>query len=206
MMDKVFNNPPEQVFLASPADPMALFKQWFDTAVTGAVREPGAMALATSDAKGRTTSRIVAVLQVRDEGLVFATHAGSVKGKQLAETGWASGVLYWREMGQQLIVAGPTHPLPEQESDELWAVRPAGMHAMSIVSEQSKLLKDENAMRAEAAKINRGAGVPPRPRSWLGYLVQPVAIEFWQADPGRLHQRLLYERTDTGWTKHRLQP
>jgi dihydrophenazinedicarboxylate synthase len=205
-MDKVFNDLPTQSFASPPVEPMALFRQWFNAAVARNVREPGAMSLATSDATGCASNRIVALLHIRDDGLVFATHAGSVKGRNIAETGWASGALYWRETGQQLIVAGPTAPMPEQDSDALWSARPAAMHAMSVVSTQSQILEDEQTLRNKAAAIAASPGVPARPSTWLGYVLQPAMIEFWQSDAGRLHQRLRYLRTDTGWINHRLQP
>lgn len=193
-------------FSAPPADPMGLVRAWFDGALDHGVREPGALALATADARRRTSNRIVQVLDVRATGLVFTSHAGSRKGRDLAATGWASGVLYWRETGQQVIVTGPTHPLPDAESDALWAARPVGTHPMSVVSQQSTPLPDEDALRARALQLGR-TGLPlPRPVTWLGYLLEPASVEFWQAGPDRLHRRLRYERAGPGWRTDRLQP
>jgi len=185
---------------------MGLVRAWFDSAVAQAVREPGALALGSADARGRASNRIVQLLAVRDTGLVFASHAGSRKGRDLAETGWASGVLYWREVGRQVIVSGPAYSLPDAESDSLWAARPIGTHPMSVASQQSAPLLDEDALRAQAEELGRAGSALPRPASWLGYLLEPASVEFWQSDPGRLHQRLRYERTDPGWRTNRLQP
>ena len=193
-------------FSTPPAEPMGLVRAWFDSAGAQAVREPGALALASADARGHASNRIVQVLAVRDTGLVFASHAGSRKGRDLAETGWASGVLYWREVGRQVIVTGPTHPLPDTESDELWAARPIGTHPMSVASQQSAPLQDEDALRAQAEALGRAGSPLPRPVAWLGYLLEPAAVEFWQSDPGRLHKRLRYERAGPGWRTDRLQP
>ncbi|MGH3897643.1 MAG: phenazine biosynthesis FMN-dependent oxidase PhzG [Pseudonocardiaceae bacterium] len=193
-------------FDAPPADPMSLFRAWFDGAVEQGVREPGALALATADARGCASNRIVQVLGVRPAGLVFTSHAGSRKGRDLAASGWASGVLYWRETGQQAIVTGPVGPLPDAESDALWAARPAGTHPMSVASHQSAPLHDEDALREQAQRLTN-AGLPlARPAAWLGYLLTPESIEFWQASPDRLHRRLRYQRSDHGWTTQRLQP
>lgn len=193
-------------FDAPPADPMSLFRAWFDGAVEQGVREPGALALATADARGRASNRIVQVLQVRTAGLVFTSHAGSRKGRDLAATGWASGVLYWREAGRQTIVTGPVGPLPDAESDALWAARPVSTHPMSVASHQSAPLPDEDALREQALRLTR-AGLPlARPAAWLGYLLTPESVEFWQASPDRLHRRLRYERSGHGWTTDRLQP
>ena len=193
-------------FSAPPADPMGLVRVWFDVALANNVREPGALALATADAHGHASNRIVQVLDVRDTGLVFTTHAGSPKGRQLAQTSWASGVLYWRETSRQVIVTGPTRPLPNGESDALWATRPVGAHPMSVISEQSEPLRCEDGLRAKAAQLGRFGNALARPPAWLGYLLEPASVEFWQADPDRLHQRLRYERAGSGWRTDRLQP
>jgi pyridoxamine 5'-phosphate oxidase len=185
---------------------MGLFRAWFDDAVAHGVREPGALALATADAHGRPSNRIVQVLEVRATGLVFTSHAGSRKGRDLAATGWASGVLYWRETGRQAIVTGLATPLPDAESDALWAARPAGTHPMSVVSQQSAPLPDEDALREQAQRLAR-TGLPlARPAAWLGYLLTPESVEFWQVSPDRLHRRLRYERASHGWSAERLQP
>ncbi|MFJ4185406.1 phenazine biosynthesis FMN-dependent oxidase PhzG [Kitasatospora sp. NPDC089509] len=198
--------PASDEFAAPPAEPMGLLQAWFDSAVANAVREPGALALASADARGHASNRIVQVLAVRDTGLVFASHADSRKGRDLAGTPWASGVLYWREAGRQAIVSGPTRPLPDGECDALWAARPAAAHPMSVASHQSAPLSDEHALRAEAARLGRDGTALPRPAGWLGYLLEPAAVEFWQAAPDRLHRRLRYERDGSGWRADRLQP
>lgn len=189
-----------------PADPIGLFRQWFAAAGEHEVREPGAMALGTADGDGRSSVRTVALLDVAGGGLVFSSHAGSVKGREMAATGWASAVLYWRETRQQVTVAGPVERLSDAESDELWTSRPAGTHPMSSVSEQSSPLADEEALRAEAGRLAESAEPLPRPQNWAGYRLTPSTVEFWQASPDRLHRRLRYDRADAAWTARRLQP
>ncbi|MET9768675.1 phenazine biosynthesis FMN-dependent oxidase PhzG [Streptomyces sp. NPDC006415] len=192
---------------APPAEPMALLRTWFDSAVSESVREPGAMALATADARGRASNRIVQVLEVRGTGLVFATHADSRKGWELAETGWASGVLYWREAARQVSVSGPTRPLPDKESEALWDARPPAALPMSVASHQSAPLLDEDALRERARELGRAGAPLSRPDSWLGYLLEPASVEFWQADPeDRLHRRVRYERDGSHWRTSRRQP
>jgi len=205
-MDIVRISPAAPEFAAPPAEPMALIRAWFDSASANKVNEPGAMALATADATRQVSNRIVKLLELRDEGVIFTTHSGSVKGRQLAETGFASGVLYWRETCRQLILSGPTKPLPDEESDALWAARHPSSYPMSTLSQQSQPLHDEDALRQRAAALASSGEVLARPNAWKGYIIEPVAIEFWQADPDRLHQRLLYERTEVGWCTTRLQP
>lgn len=191
---------------APPPEPMGLVRQWIEQAVSGGVREPLALALATADAEGRPSSRIVAVIRTTDRGLLFASHNTSRKGRELAATGWASGVLYWRETGQQLVLSGAVAQCADAESDALWSGRPIPLHAMSAASRQSEPLDDVAALHAEAARLGAAGTALPRPARYVGYHFEPTAVEFWCADPDRLHRRLRYERHDDGWRSTRLQP
>lgn len=189
-----------------PADPIDLLRQWFDAAKDNGVREPGALVLGTTDGTGRGSGRIVMLLGITAGGLLFTSHAGSRKGRDLADNPLASGVLYWRETRQQITVAGPVRRLPDPESDTLWASRPATTHPMSVASEQSSPLRDEEGLRLRADELSESDTPLPRPSSWSGYLFEPDTVEFWLESPDRLHRRLRYERTATGWRARRLQP
>ncbi|HVK24214.1 MAG TPA: pyridoxal 5'-phosphate synthase [Actinokineospora sp.] len=187
-------------------DPIALVKAWFEDAVDTGVREPGVLALATADAAGRVSNRIVQTIRVMEEGLVFTSHSGSQKGRDIAATGWASGVLYWRESGRQVILTGPVAPLAPQMCDALWKARPPATHPMSVASVQSAPLGDEEALRKEARRLAESGETFERPAEWLGYLLTPTVVEFWQADPERLHRRIRYDMVDGSWGSQRLQP
>ncbi|WP_033308468.1 phenazine biosynthesis FMN-dependent oxidase PhzG [Streptomyces iakyrus] len=189
-----------------PADPIPLLRDWLAYAQEKDVREPKAMALATADAAGRASTRIVVLNRVTDDGFVFETHATSRKGRELAETGWASGVLYWRETSQQITISGPALQLSEAESDALWYARPPAAHPMTTLSHQSQPLDDAVAMLAEAERLHDEPGPLPRPERYRGYHVAAARIEFWYARHDRLHQRLSYERDAEGWKATRLQP
>jgi pyridoxamine 5'-phosphate oxidase len=169
------------------------------------VHEPRALALATCDRDHRVSSRIVALLDVTADGLVFTSHSGSRKGRDLAAVPWASGVLYWRETGQQITVAGPVTPMTAAESDALWDSRPATTYPMSVASEQSAPLADEAELRSVAQRLAAGERPLRRPDTWCGYRLAPHTVEFWQGSPDRLHRRLRYE-WDGAWTSERLQP
>ncbi|MFI0502383.1 pyridoxal 5'-phosphate synthase [Streptomyces albogriseolus] len=194
-------------FTAPPADPMELLRTWFDDAVADAVSQPGALALATVGPCGQVSNRIVQVLHLRQTGLVFASHSDSRKGRELAGTPYASGLLYWREAGRQVSVSGPTRPLPAEESDALWNARPVSTHPMSVAAHQSAPLLDEEALREQARELGRDGSALPRPGRWIGYLLEPASVEFWQSEPeDRLHRRLRYEREGSRWRTSRLQP
>ncbi|AQU65796.1 phenazine biosynthesis FMN-dependent oxidase PhzG [Streptomyces niveus] len=190
----------------APADPIPVLRDWLAYAHEHDVREPKAMALATANAAGQASTRIVVLNRVTDDGFVFETHSTSRKGRDIAETGWVSAVLYWRETGQQITVSGPARQLSDTESDALWRARPPAAHPMTTLSRQSEPLGDAAAMLAEAERLHGEPGPLPRPERYRGYQVTAARIEFWYARHDRLHQRLSYERTENGWSATRLQP
>jgi dihydrophenazinedicarboxylate synthase len=188
-----------------PEEPMALARQWISEAVSGGVREPLALALATADAAGRPSTRMVAVIDVSARGLVFTTHAGSRKAREIAATGWASGLLYWRENTRQLSISGPVVALGTGENTLLWDRRPPALHAMSAASRQSEPLTDPEALLAEADSLAQQSPLP-RPDRFVGFRLEPHSVEFWAAAETRLHRRLRYEHTGNGWRVTKLQP
>jgi pyridoxine/pyridoxamine 5'-phosphate oxidase len=186
--------------------PMGLIRIWYQGAVAAQVENPSLLALATAGSNGHASNRVVRILEFRDDGLVFTTHAGSLKGRQLAETGWSSGVMYWPSIGQQVIVSGPTHPLDDEDSDKFWEGRPLGTNAMSAVSKQSAPLYVEEELRRRAAALNERKQPLPRPDAFKAYLIRPTVVELWRADKGHLHYRLKYNLTHSGWQSQQLQP
>lgn len=189
-----------------PAEPLQLVRSWLSQAREIGVREPTALALATADSRGRASNRMVAIIDVTDLGLVFSSHSCSQKGREIAATGWASGLLYWRETGQQIIISGPVELLPDAESDALWSARPIPLHAMSTVTEQSEPLEDVEALRARARSLELTGEPQPRPEFFVGYRLRPDVVEFWSASSDRLHRRLRYDRDSPEWRTSRLQP
>jgi dihydrophenazinedicarboxylate synthase len=189
-----------------PPDPMPLVRDWLEAAVLRGVREPRALALATADRCGRASNRTVAITGADERGLVFVSHSCSQKGREIAATGWASGLLYWRETGQQIILSGPVEQLPDDESDALWSARPVPLHAMSTVTCQSRPLEDVDALRDRARQLEAVNRPLPRPEFFVGYRLLAAVVEFWCASPDRLHRRLRYDRTEAAWRPGRLQP
>lgn len=189
-----------------PADPVALLREWLDAAVERQVREPYAVVLATADAAGVPSSRVVLLKGLTADGLVFTSHTGSRKGVELAGRPYASATFYWRETLQQIHVAGPVRQLPPADSDALFAERPATARAATAASRQSQPLDDESALRQRAAGLLASGDPIERPDGWAGYLLAPASIEFWHGSVDRLHRRLAYRHGDAGWSGQRLQP
>jgi pyridoxamine 5'-phosphate oxidase len=188
-----------------PADPMGLVQSWFAAAAEHGVREPRAMAFATATAAGHASTRIIVLGDITDAGLVFTSHRTSQKGRELDETGWASGLFYWRETGQQLSVSGPVVQLGDEHSDALWRARPVPLHSMTTASRQSDPLDDPDSLRRAAQRLAE-AGALPRPDQFVGYRLEPSIVEFWSPRPDRMHYRLRYDHDGTRWRTTRLQP
>ncbi|MBA1429833.1 phenazine biosynthesis FMN-dependent oxidase PhzG [Pseudomonas orientalis] len=189
-----------------PADPMGVLHNWLERARRVGIREPRALALATADSQGRPSTRIVVISEISDTGVLFSTHAGSQKGRELTHNPWASGVLYWRETSQQIILNGQAVRLPDGKADEAWLKRPYATHPMSSVSHQSEELQDVQAMRNAARQLADVPGPLPRPAGYCVFELRLESLEFWGNGRERLHERLRYDRSGTGWRARRLQP
>jgi dihydrophenazinedicarboxylate synthase len=187
-----------------PADPLPLLDRWLRLADQRGVREARALALATADAEGRPSSRILLLKQVTP-ALVFSGSYESRKGRELAANPRAAGTLYWRETLQQVTVEGPVRRLSEAESDEIFGERPPDAQATTVASEQGKPLEDPGALRQTADSLT-GDEPLRRPARWGGWRLDPDLVEFWHGSPDRLHRRLLYIREEDGWQHQRLQP
>lgn len=189
-----------------PSEPLTLLKRWLAAAEVFQVREPKALALATVKSDGRMSSRIIAFFSIDDRGIIFCTHSTSRKGRELSDTGRASGLLYWRETGQQIMISGQAVPLEESENDKLWFGRAVPMHAMSSASHQSDELVDREALLAHADELLALGVALPRPPRFVGYRLEPYEMEFWAASYDRLHRRLKYDRDGDIWKTTQLQP
>lgn len=189
-----------------PPNPLTLLQSWLEAAQAAGVREPKALAFATAGADGRASTRVVAFSKIDDRGLIFCTHSSSRKGRELAENSWASGLLYWRETGQQIMISGPAIELEETVSEAMWFARSIPMHAMSSASHQSDELVDREALREKAEDLLALGVALPRPPQFVGYRLEPHEFEFWAASSDRLHRRLKYDLDGGVWKATRLQP
>jgi pyridoxamine 5'-phosphate oxidase len=195
----------------APADPLLLFDEWLRVAVESGLREPNAMTLATSTPDGRPSARVVLLKSYDSEGFVFFTNYESRKGRELAENPQAALVFWWGELERQVRVEGRVQRVSAAESDAYYHSRPLGARLGAWVSAQSSVIGGRSVLEERLAELTReypsaGESSPPRPPFWGGYRVAPQAIEFWQGGVHRLHDRLLYRRTEGGWELARLSP
>lgn len=194
------------------ADPIALFEQWFEEARAAGEPEPEGMTLATCDAAGRPSARIVLFRGLSEGGFRFFTNYHSRKGGELespAPHGAHAALLFWfRTLTRQVRVEGPVEKLSAAESDAYFAARPRGHQLGAWASEQSQPIAGRAVLEARYAEATqRFEGRPvERPPHWGGYRVRPAVIELWRGREDRLHERQRFTRVGAGWHEELLSP
>jgi pyridoxamine 5'-phosphate oxidase len=189
-------------------DPIARFSAWLAEAEASEPNDPNAMALATVDASGQPSVRMVLLKGVRADGFVFYTNQQSRKADDLRTVPRAALLFHWKSLRRQLRVEGAVSPVSDAEADAYFASRARISQLGAWASEQSRPLGSRATLEARLAEVTArfdGADVP-RPPHWSGYRVAPERIEFWQDGAHRLHDREVYERDGGGWRTARLFP
>jgi pyridoxamine 5'-phosphate oxidase len=189
-------------------NPLALFRLWFDSALTAGLKEPNAMTLATCTLDGKPSARIVLLKGLDDVGFTFFTNYDSRKGRELELNPHAALCFLWHEFERQVRIEGIVTKVSEADSDEYFRNRPLGSRLGAWASPQSAVIPDrgylERLHRQLMEKYPNGA--VPRPAHWGGYRLAPHRIEFWQGRPSRLHDRICFRMADSGWIRERLAP
>ena len=189
-------------------DPIAQFKQWFDDAKEAEPDNPNAMTLATADATGRPSARMVLLKDVDERGFVFYTNLTSRKGEDLAANAQAALVFYWKSLTRQVRIEGAIESVSDQEADDYYHSRPRLSQLGAWASKQSQPLEGRFELERRVAKYTAkfAIGTIPRPEFWSGFRVVPARIEFWQEEAFRLHDRTLFTKLGNGWTTEKLFP
>lgn len=190
------------------AEPFRLFAEWLAEAEKSEPNDPTAMALATVDSDGLPDVRMVLLKGYDEAGFVFYTNTESAKGTELAGQPKAAAVFHWKSLRRQIRIRGPVTRVSDEEADAYFASRPRDSRIGAWASQQSRPLESRFALeKAVAVQATRFAlGEIPRPPYWTGFRIAPVALEFWQDKPFRLHDRVRFTRTEDGWGRNRLYP
>jgi pyridoxamine 5'-phosphate oxidase len=188
--------------------PIAMFERWYAEARDAGIHEPNAMVVATATPDGVPSSRFVLLKGVSSDGFVFYTNTLSRKGRELDLNPRIALLFPWHPLERQVRVDGTVTLLPRSAVEDYFAVRPRGSQLGAWASHQSSVVagREELAAAYDEVEARYAGSDVPVPSEWGGYLVRPEAVEFWQGRPGRMHDRLVYRRTSTGWTTDRLAP
>lgn len=192
----------------SATDPFTRFAETFEQAKALAIENANAMHLATVDADGRPSVRVVLLKGFDERGFVFYTNLESAKGEALTANPWAELNFYWWELARQIRIAGPVSRVTDEEADAYFASRPRLSQLAAWASHQSRPLPSQARLVAAVATHEaRHLGQQvPRPPFWGGFRLTPERFEFWRAKPFRLHLRTEYRRAGDGWQVTELYP
>ena len=191
-----------------PIEAFVRFQELLQRARETDLREPTAMTLATADADGRVSARIVLLRAFDERGFVFYSNLNSHKALQINANAAVALCFHWDAIAEQVRIEGTATPIATDEADAYWKDRPRESQVGAWASRQSETLDARETLERRVAEIElefRGQAVP-RPEFWSGYRVSPRRIEFWANRPARLHERVVYELNEGGWSQRMLYP
>lgn len=193
---------------AAQDDPLSLFHTWMVEAEASEPNDPNAMALATVDAQGRPSLRMVLLKGADEAGFVFFTNLESRKGEELAANPFAALCFHWKSLRRQIRVEGRTQAVSDSEADAYFASRARTSQIGAWASSQSRPLNGRFELEKRVAEFTAkfGLGKVPRPPHWSGFRLVPDRMEFWQDRQFRLHDRFVYTREDEAWKLQHLFP
>lgn len=190
------------------SEALSLFENRYARVQESDMKDPTAVALATASPDGAPSVRTVLLKGFDADGFVFYTNHESRKGHQLSANPKAALCFYWPSFEEQVLIEGTVAPVDGREADAYWKTRPRVSQLGAWASQQSRPLNDRKMLEDRLAALDeeyRGKDVP-RPPYWSGFRLSPQRIEFWKAQPFRLHERVLYENTPDGWIRGLLFP
>jgi pyridoxamine 5'-phosphate oxidase len=192
---------------AAAERPLHQFEAWLQQAIDAKLPEPNAMTLATVDADGRPSTRIVLIKGVDERGLCWYSNFNSRKGQELAGNPMAALQFHWVELERVVRIEGRVHKVDDAEADAYFATRPLDSRIGAWASPQSQVISSRAVLVAQAARYAAQFALsPPRPPHWGGFRLVPDRWEFWQGRKSRLHDRLRYRLVDGHWMRERLAP
>ena len=204
-IDYSLNDPLEISVL--PESPFELFEGWYKVAIKKVDKDPNAMVLSTY-ANGTPRGRVVLLKSLDERGFTYFTNYNSDKAQETDAHEKASLTFFWPTIERQVRVEGIVERVSEEDSDEYFNNRPLGSRLGAWASPQSKEIKNREELidRLEVIKEQFKDKEVVRPNNWGGLRLVPTYFEFWQGQSSRLHDRIVFEKTNNGWVKKRLAP
>lgn len=195
----------------TPENPFTLFEDWIHDAESSEINDPNAMALATVDANGRPSVRMVLLKGVDERGFVFFTNRDSRKGTALDANPVAAVCFHWKTLRRQIRIEGSVERVSDSESDDYYKTRPLGSRIGAWASLQSRPLANRTTLADRVSALEKEylgcEELIPRPDYWGGYRIIPDSIEFWHDGQYRLHRRVVYTPNQHGgWDRQMLYP
>ncbi len=187
-------------------DPLQQFRKWYEEELQTGERDGNRMALATADASGRPSLRMVLLKQFDANGFLFFSDYGSRKALELEQNPHAALLFHWPRLQRQVRIEGTVEKVSREVSEQYFSERPRNSRVGAFVSQQSSPLLDRQGFEEEVAKLLPGEEPIPCPESWGGYRLVANRFEFWQGQPGRIHDRVQYLSDGAIWHRSELQP
>lgn len=190
------------------SNPFVQFTEWWNDALASNIDEVNAMTLATVNAAGKPSARIVLLKGMSEEGYEFYTNYESDKAQEIASNNNVAIVFFWKELERQVRIEGTVKKTTDNTSNIYFNSRPTESRIGAWSSPQSKIISSREILEENViANRNRFEGKEIlRPSFWGGYIVEPVLFEFWQGRSSRLHDRIEYIKIENEWIKRRLAP
>jgi pyridoxamine 5'-phosphate oxidase len=191
------------------ASPLMQFESWMLEAINKKINDVNAMILATADKEGTPSVRTVLLRDFNEKGFTFYTNYNSKKGKEIDENPKASLLFFWPELHRQIRVDGILEKVSPEVSEQYFKVRPFDSKISAWISPQSAVVQDKEVLEKsfDAFREKYEGKEIPYPAFWGGYNLIPHTYEFWQGQPVRLHDRVMYKKDDEGnWKIMRLAP
>ena len=198
--------------LVSKTNPFLQFQAWFDEALKcDQIQEANAMCLATCTADARPSCRMVLLKFFDENGFKFYTNLESRKGKELAENPYASLLFFWPPLHRQVRIEGRVEKVSDEDSTKYFQSRPILNQISATVSDQSREVESREQLKKKHDKLrseveHTECSALPKPSYWGGFCIVPTVFEFWQGQGDRLHDRLVFVKTNDCWDLKRLAP
>ena len=191
-------------------DPIQLFHEWMEEAKKSEPNDPNAVSLATSNQNNIPSVRMVLLKDFNKDGFVFYTNLNSQKGNELEENPYAAMCFHWKSLLRQIRINGKVSLVSDKVADEYYSSREYESRIGAWASKQSEELYSRNqlieSIEDYKTKFSDKSDVP-RPSYWSGWILYPDSIEFWLDGKNRIHERLKYNRDNSGkWKRSLLSP